>query len=242
MTHYSVYIRSIREALQAKNINVQDVITDLLTMTAIDHDDPEKRYMLLSDNQTELEDATTFNRVFNLLTRKYASFLNYEILQFIVNSYELDDGKEEFKYQEHLKAYVTKHKISEFSQVYPLPRIPPPPDSKKLALKIDIETTARLAKLQDLHTAIAKIFKIHSATLQLYDIKDGCLVITFTIPTSVANIVFKKSTTLSKEQKEKLEDLSILWIECNGCIVDFTAKSKHENANTEDSHTTSKPR
>lgn len=87
-----------------------------------------------------------------------------------MNSYKLDQGQEELKYPEHLKAYINKHKIEEFAKINSflnnplLKNVSASSKQKSLILKIDIKSTSRLAKLMDIQTAIAKIFKL------LYDL------------------------------------------------------------------------
>lgn len=84
--------------------------------------------------------------------------------------------------------------------------------SKELVLKIDIESTARLAKLKVLKSAVAKILGLKSVSLRLVDVTDGCVVVTFLIPTLVAEIVFNKYVVLADEQVEKFKAQSVLWL------------------------------
>ena len=161
-----------------------------------------------------------------MLIKEYASFLNYEIFQLIVDKYQLDNGQEEFKYPDHLKAYVNEHKISEFVEINPLLK-DFTDSSKEVILKIDIVATSRLAKIKNLGTKFAEILHVNPITLRLLDIKEGCVVVTFLIPTPVAKIVFNKYTTLTERQIQDFKTLAILWMKCNGCYFFF--KEQHTN-------------
>lgn len=222
---YNSYITLIHECLEAKEVCPRDLAFKLLSLSAFNHTD--QKPTLLSSHKTQLEGAADLYGIFSLLITEYASFLNYDIFQFMVDKYLLDNGQEEFKYPDHLKAYLNKHKISEFVKINPLLK-----DfsdaSKKLILKMDIELTSELAKLGKFKTAVAKILGLKSAALRLLDVKDGCVVATFTIPTPVADIMFNKNTIFTEKQLQEFRALPVLWLECNNCMFNFNAKKIDE--------------
>lgn len=90
-----------------------------------------------------------------------------------------------------------------------------------MVLKVDIESTSELAKLAKLRIAVAKILKLNPAVLRLLDVEEGCVVVTFLIPTPVAEIIFNKHSNLSIEQEEEFQALKILWLECNDQTFSF---------------------
>ena len=207
----------IRETLQANRVTAKGLSATLLNCTAFNHDCTEQKRMLLSTHRAELEGAKDLCEVFNIISLVYASFLNYDIFQFIVNAYKIDHGQEEFKYPEQLKAYIEKHNVSEFMEINPqLKEIPA--YSSELILKVNIEDTSELSKIKDLHSAIAKILNLRDATLQLRNISKGCVVVTFLIPTHISEIVFNKQTVFTEKQVQMFQAESILTLTCN----DFT--------------------
>lgn len=218
---YASYVSCIRECLQAKEISPKALCSNLLSVSAFDH--TQQKRMLLSAHEVELNKAVDLFDVFNILTREYASFLNYDIFQYILDKYQINHGQEELKYPEHLDAYVTKHKISEFIKINPLLK-KFTATSEELVLKIDIESTSRLAKLTRLKPAIAKIVGLTTAALQLVDITDGCLVVTFLIPTPLAQLIFNEHIILTSEQIKHFQDLQVSWIKCNGCTLNLSAE------------------
>ena len=210
-------MRQIRETLQANGVTAEDLSANLLNFSAFNH--TKQEIILLSAHKAELERANNLYEVFSILSTEYASFLNYDIFQYIIDTYQIDHGQEELKYHEHLKAYLEKHKVSEFIELNPhLKEVTA--GSSKLILKVDVESTCRLSKIKDLESAVAEILNLNSATLQLLDISNGCVVVTFLIPTPIAEIVFHKHTVLTKKQVKILQAESILRMECNGYIFE----------------------
>lgn len=174
MTRYSHYVRHIRLSLRNQGVSAEDLCSDLLTMPATNSDEDEDELALLSVRKCELEKAVTLNEIFNILVTNCASFLEYDIFQYIVDTYEMDDGQEVLKYPEYLKAYLEKHKVSEFVKINPL--LSTESDlSTELVLKINIELTVKMSKVTDLKKEVAKILGLNSHSLQLVDIKEGCV-------------------------------------------------------------------
>ena len=212
---YSSYVNCTRKSLEATRITAEDFSLDLLSVSAFNHS--QQQLTLLSIHEIELRRAVSINAIFRILVTEYASFLNYKIFEHIVKEYELDNGREEFKYPEHLKDYIKKHKISEFTNINPLKK-EINANSTKMVLKIDIDSTSRLAKLVKLKSSIAGILRLNPTAIQLYDIKDGCVVATFLIPTPVAKLTFNADTVLTEEQEKKFQALNVLWLKCNEFI------------------------
>ena len=141
-----------------------------------------------------------------------------------MDKYKIDDGQEELKYPEYLKAYINKHKISEFVTINPL--LKKFTASTDLILKIDIESTSELGRIKNLKSAVADILGLKSAAIRLLDIKDGCVVVTFLIPTPLAEVIFNRETIFTEEQLAKLQALDILWLRCNGHTFELTCEDK----------------
>ena len=222
---YSTYVSSIRECLQAKGVRPADLCADLMNLTAFNH--TRKKRSLLSSHKTDLRDATELNGIFYLISDEYSSFLNFEVFQWIVDRHHLDNGQEEFQYPQHLKAYLNSHKISEFVEINPLLK-----DfsdaSKEMVLKMDIESTSELAKLEKLRTAVAQILGLQPAALRLLDVEEGCVVVTFLIPSPVAEIIFSKHSVLTVEQVEEFRAWKVIWLECNDRTFSFTTGYEHQ--------------
>jgi hypothetical protein len=215
---YSLYVSFIRGALEKRSVSPRDLCSDLLTMPATNL--AEQQLTLLSAHQAELKKANTLNDIFDLLATEYASFLNYGVFQFILEKYQISRGEEVLKYPEHLKSYLMEHKVSEFVESNP-PQRKHNATSKELVLKIDIELTTRMSNIIDLRASIAKILGINPTALQLLDIRKGSIVVTFLIPTPLADQLFNEKTFLTDLQENQIRALSVVWMQCNSCMFTF---------------------
>lgn len=218
---YAIYVKCIRENLQAMGKTPIDLGSDLLNVAAFSHS--RQDLMLLSSHQPELKKADNLNDIFDLLSREYASFLNYDIFEFIVNSYKLDKSQEELQYPEHLQDYIKRHSISEFMKINPLLK-EISDTSTELILKINMSTTSRLAKITELKESLANTLHINIATLRLLDIKDGCIEVTFLLPTHIAELLFNEHTCFTEEMEEFQKKWSIHDLKCNNQKLSFIAK------------------
>lgn len=166
----------------------------------------------MSGVRAELEEKTTIHGLFDVVTKECASFLNFEIFQCIVKEYKIDHGQEALKYPMFLEAYIKKNKISEF--VYINPKLKLKSNSEKLILKFDVDTMCKLTRITDLQEAVANILKILPSAIELYDIEDGCVVVTFLLPKLVANKIFTRDKKFSLLEKQRFCSLSVVWLSC----------------------------
>jgi hypothetical protein len=222
---YSKYVRCIRESLKAKGVSPKDLFADLMNYSAFSHTD--QSLSLVSAHEAELDKAGDINAIFNILSREYASFLNFGIFDHIQESYQVDQGQNELKYREHLTAYLERHNVSEFIKINPL--LKKYTASKELTLKMDLASTSKLAKIIEVRDAIADILGLRSAAIRFVEIKDGCVVATYLISTILAERVFNKHPALTQQQLESLQKQPLLKFECNDCFYDFTAKDLKED-------------
>ena len=209
----------MRTILIEKAVSPEGLRSYLLSLPATNRSYEGQNLTLLSNKEAELQKCDSVTDIFNFLTTKCASFLNYDIFQFILKRYNISDDQENLQYPEHIKAYIKKHKISEFAKINPL--LKSKNGSKKLTLKYDVENICSLAKVDDLKNFIAEIMDLIPSALEIVDIKDGCVIITFLISASIADALFTPDTVLTPQQEEELRSASVQWLKCNGCSFYF---------------------
>ena len=214
---YSCYVSCIRESLRDGGISPSVIASDLLTISAVSN--ACHSCVLLSAHRGELEGVTDFYAVFNLLVTEYASFMNYDLYEYMLDQYPIRSGKEVLKYPEYIDVYLKKIKIAEFSMVNPIPRRIPD-TTREFIVQVDIPASARLAAIVvDLKKAIGMILGINPTAFQFIDvITEGCVLVMFLLPAPVAQIIFNKHTALTEEQIERLRTAGVLWFKCNGFI------------------------
>jgi hypothetical protein len=178
--------------------------------------------MLLIGMKTELDEADTINKIFDLLTCYCASFINFQVFQLLAKHFCIESDDEIMKYPEHLEAYINLHKISEFIIINPALKKYRGESGAKLVFKFDIENTCKLARISELQAAVAKVLNLQASTLQLLDITKGCVMVTFLIPTEVADIIFVDDKQFTQEDAKNLRASSVKWLTCNGYKYDFS--------------------
>lgn len=167
-----------------------------------------KQLTLFSERVDELESASSINDTFKILSLR-SSFLDFGLFTSIVKHYDLDKGEEVFRYSEHVDDYLKRHKVKEFMIINPaLGKLAA--HSEKLVFKFDISTTTHLGKVMNLKTAIAKILGLQSCALQLLDISEGCVVVTFLISALVLDAIFTSGNPFTDEQITEFQGLSVI--------------------------------
>lgn len=116
---YASYVYYIRESIKRKGESPSGLCAYLMSMTAYDCDQDSNKSILLAELEEELMAAESIDKVFIILTTKYASFLNYEIFEAMAENYGITDDQQRLNYPQHLKDYVKKHKLSEFIDINP---------------------------------------------------------------------------------------------------------------------------
>ena len=217
---YVSFVNCVRTSIIRKGISAGDLSAYLLALPAFKSDKSKLEFFIMSEVKVELQQATTVNDIFNILNTKYATFMNYDIFQDMVDDFDLDEGQEKLKYPEHLDAYVEMHKLSEFEEINPMLK-KVECGSKKMVLKFDIEMTCKLGKLQDLTKAVANILGLRKSALRLLSIEKGCVVVTFLIPAPVADFIFSSGEIFPAGKIEEFQAQSLLWLQCNGFKYNF---------------------
>ena len=217
---YASYVDCIRCIIEREGVSPEALRAFLLSLPASTITHKGQKLTRLSGKETELKECTTIAAIFSFLVTKCASFLNYDIFQNIATNYIKREYQEQLKYPDQLKEFVEKHKIEEFTKINPQ-LIKHKKGSKELSLKFDIITTCTLAEVVNLKKFIAKIMKLHPSVLDIVDIEEGCVIVTFLIPASVADALFTPDTVFTPQQEEELRAASVLWLKCNGYTFHF---------------------
>ena len=224
------YVSHIYESIK-DTVSVESLRVYLLDLSALDcdKDEDEERYKLLSVVRAEISLAKSIYDLITLLQKNCATFLHYDVFHSIQKQYKIAVS-EELNYPEHFKAYINKHKVSEFVAINP--KLAKFPDtSEKLVLKFNIPHTNRVAKVIDLKVAIAEVLNLKPSALQLLSIDKGCVEVTFRIPSGVAEFILKKLTHI---QVEKFQALSVMRLQCGHCNYDFNGEYDTRNTDTKE--------
>ena len=215
VTKYASYVSCLRAIIEKRRVTPKELRAYLLDLPAFSNNREGKKLTLMSDRKQELEEKNSIIDIFTFLSTECASFLNFGIFEKIIEKYDVTEEEKELNYPQELKAYIEKHKIEEFVKINPLLE-KFMTGSEKLILKIDIETSSSLARVCNFKRRIAKILGLLPSALHILDIADGCVIVTFLIPTSIADYLFTPDTIFTSKQEEEFRAESVLWLKCNG--------------------------
>ena len=218
LRRYASYVSCILRSVEELNIIPATLGSFLLNLPALGGKGSQK-LTLLSGLRDQLEKAISVDKIFNILSTEYASFLDYDIFECIIEEYDIDENRPKMKYPEHLKAFINQHKLVEFMEINPLLK-DFRDSSKDLVLKIDIESTCTLARLKDLTKTFASIMGLKKSALRILDVEEGCVIVTLLIPAHIASFIFTGEKFTSK-QKEEFQSNSVLWLKCNSIKYEF---------------------
>ena len=202
-------MQCIRKSIIKQGVTAGDMRAFLMGLSAFSHSEQQRTPLC----DSKLDEAIEINDIFTLLLKNYASFLNYKIFKILQAEYIVNEGQQELRYPELLKAYLDKLKISEFLEVKPS-LAKPNSAAQKITLKLDIKLTSRLSRLVDLQNGIAQIFEINPTGLQILDIEPGSIIVTFLVQKSIANVIFTKEKyeVFTQAQIEAFQSLNVLWL------------------------------
>ena len=175
----------------------------------------------------EIKKADTIIGIFQVLSTECCSFMNVDILQSIIDKYKIDtNSDEDLQYSEHLKSYLLKHNIEQFIMINP--KLKKLKNSDKLMLKFNTDLSSSITKVLNLKNAIAALLGLSTSALHLLSIEEGCVVVTFSLLSTVAEKVFARG--LTAKQEADIRALSVLWLECG----DYKLEEIPHNADNKD--------
>ena len=168
---------SVRDSLKMRNIPSGRLADFLLKYSFFHSVMTNNQALRLSDQQSDLENALSIDEIFRIIS-PFWSFIDYSLLEEIVNYLGADaDQKNLAGYVESLNEFlnswkVKPHKICRHESELLRSRV-------KLHIKLDTDT---LLMYRDVKAAIARIFSLKVAELQLYSIEEGCIELVFLCP------------------------------------------------------------
>ena len=241
---FSKLLTRSRKRLQSKDIDVEDVQEFLITM----YSSPNSRDG--SDTVTTvLESAESLDEIFRALSKyKVWDYLNYYLLQSINEEFASDDDELNVmmeQYQRDLTGHVLTQKIQTYLDANKQPTAAsdsessadenitslPPKQKHKLYKKLSAEVKANITDhsvkyVYDLWRSLANQFRLPRPAMILHNIAEGCICITWLIPTNlvthVTRMAQKTSDMFAKQQilKVMLEEHCIYPMETEQSLLE----------------------
>ena len=159
---------------------------------------------------SDLEGVNSLDDIFRLLRRRgktSSNFLNYHIYESLQNKFIPEERDESFNYPDYLKDYANKHRLSEFLEINS--KLDTNTSSNILHVKFDIQASDKLINILELQESLAPLLEVKPSVLQILNIEQGCVIVTFLIPAHVTKVAFQHVREFTPE---RLSRLSVKWI------------------------------
>ena len=218
---FGCLVTKTRDSVEER-IPLRKLTGSILALGAYEPAPEEQDQSLLNEHREEIKMAESVSEIFIILSA-YWNYLNYEILEYIVELYGTSDDARRLKdYDEELQTFC-KRRIFELS----LPESSNSTDNalntrqKKFFVKLNVRDDLTCKDLLRIRGRIAQILKVNVAILLIERIDPGCVQLTFLIPKFVAEVIFP----LSDEQSSVLsKDASVIKLECGDYVFEVLKK------------------
>ena len=189
-----------RKYMTTTHVDVQDL---LHSITRLPGDLKSEHELFIEKKEKKLSRAKKIEDVF-LTANRYWDFLNYSLLQHIIDRHASDEIKKEMKgYADEIAQFRKKTCLRVFSKVYK--RKPKKADNhfKKLVSEHKFDwSTATLEDVEQFRNDICSELSLSAFSLQLAAVTTGSVVLTWLVPQPlVAHI--QKAITLSSQTMKK---------------------------------------
>lgn len=230
LEQYAEYVMYIRDAVVEKEVSIQNMLRHLLYLPALRYHSDVEEHKLLHGKREKLKQMEEVKDIFLLLYEECTSFLNYEIFHSIANTFGVDEC-DRLKYPEYLEAFVKKHTISEFAKINPMFDDMCDPSKRSVICKLDIKKTERFSKISDLRHCIAENLDVDSLCLEIIEINDGCVEVTFLFPAHILDAIFARDQVFTPMQVERLRAMKIIFLRCGDkYLLDLRNQSEKVNS------------
>ena len=162
----------------------------------------------------------TILKIWMHLSRTYLNFLNYEILQHILNKFpendDLQKGMDE--YVERIKKFFQTTLLCDFLKCWPITGKTPPKEELRRFLEAKTALDWKTCTLEDLDNvrqSLARKLLVPSFALDPADANEGCVSITYYIPPT---IVAQLQADIQKMAVKEMADMDIESITVDGVV------------------------
>ena len=204
----SCYIGTIIKKLQSiPGVDIEELHGFISENLIFDSNESDKQH----DAREKLKSAKTIGTILHCVGNYYP-FWEFDLFERIMIWWDIKKDDDRLKYVDYFKAYALKHKISEFMEInQALKRKYVAPN--EIVLKFDASLHESIHKVLGYKESLANILDTRTSLLRLIDVKKGCVLVTYVLPTDIARQMFTKEEWFTISQKEKLKDLSIIWFQ-----------------------------
>ena len=199
MIRFQELVSAIIKSLKRRCIPLDDVVSHVMTLGAFDPVFKEPQVPLFRYCFQKLKAAETIPKVF-LILNDYFSFFNYHIIEHIIKELGTEEDKAELqRYKEDFNQYAKRRIFECQSEFGPLSDA----DHADVFVKVDKHyNDCTVAEIEVFRHKLSEILCVSSqGVLRLFRVEEGCLDLTFQVPSFVQHEIFP----LSREQERAVK-------------------------------------
>lgn len=174
-----------------RGVPLDDIIAHVLGYVEVFDPQSDRKVPLLPEEK--LRGAASTDQLFKILQKQW-NFLEFDLLVSIVEQC-CDESicKKVETYHSYLKEFFEKRKLSEVPEDLSISNCTDE-TQEQLIMKLDLNDPT-LKEIKDLKFRICEILEIMPSTLLISEIRQGCVEITFLIPSHISEYVFGRPIT-----------------------------------------------
>ena len=177
----------------------------------------------INDHLMRIEPATTFDDLWAKLNN-YWNFLNFDLLEHIVSIFGSEELKQKMESYEHdLQSFRKATRVCDFISCWPVRgETPPKKELRKFVAKMKHDwDSCTLEDLETLKGVITRKFFLPGFALQLREIIEGSITITWFIPAPFVNTLMEaiESTSSRFFMEQNIETITIDGKECYSSLT-----------------------
>ena len=206
MMQFQELVSATMESLIRQNVSLDRLVAHIMTLGAFDPVYIKPQLPLFHDRHNELKAADTIPKIF-LILKDYFSFFNYDIIEHIINVLGRGEDKANLqKYKNQFDHYV-RRRIFQCG-----PHLESETDHPNIYVKLDSRYDNYTgAEIKRFCRKLSETLHVSSkGIMHLCQVDEGCIQLTFQVPSFVQEKVFP----LSKEQEKALAAMGVMELTC----------------------------
>ena len=193
------------DSLDAQNVPLKKLIRLLKGFKALKGINSPKSASVIQSYEYILENITDVEEVKDLI-QDYSTFFDFRPVEYMIENVGLENDRQQLeKYKEDFECYIKRRMFECPCKVGPSNA----PNSTELCVKLE-SYYDKLVELKQFQCCLSLILKVSIHTLRLSSVKDGCIQLTFLIPSFIQEAIFP----LSAEQEKVMKELGIIELWC----------------------------
>ena len=208
MIRFQELVSATIKSLKRQCVPLDDLVSHVMTLGAFDPVFKEPQVPLFRYCFQKLKAADTIPKVF-LVLNDYFSFFNYHIIEHIIKELGTEEDKAELqRYKDDFSQYAKRRIFECLPEFGPLSDA----DHADVFVKVDAHyNDCTVAEIEVFRHKLSEILCVSSqGVLHLFRVEQGCLELSFQVPSFVQHEIFP----LSREQERALKDVGVIKLTC----------------------------